>query len=128
MNYSKKRNIISKILTKWGDSSPYLVYIFQNGGTRHYKIGMTKDLLQRYTQAKTFASGGLEIVKIFPCDFESQARYCEKVLHKYFKAQKTIKEEPRHEWYELTRADIQKLVSLETRKDFMNFIKSIDIQ
>lgn len=128
MGYSKKRNLISKILTKWGDSSPYFVYVFQNGGTRHYKIGITKDLLSRYTQAKTFVSGGLEIIKVFPCDFENQARYCEKVLHKYFKAQKTVKEDSRHEWYELTKADIQKLVSLDTKKDFINFIKSIDNQ
>ena len=73
MSYSKKRNLISKILTKWGNSSPYFVYIFQNGGTRHYKIGITKDLLARYTQAKTFVSGGLEIIKVFPCDFISFA-------------------------------------------------------
>lgn len=128
MGYSKKKNLIQKVLAKWGDNSPYLVYIFHNGGTRHYKIGATKDLLSRYTQGKTFSSGGLEIVKIFPCDNKRQAYYYERVLHKYYRQQKTVKEEPRHEWYELTRADIQKLVSLETKKDFENFIKSIDIQ
>ena len=81
--YSKKSNLISKVYNALGGKPEQMLYIFNNGGTNHYKIGITKDLCSRYSDGNTFASGGINIIKVLPLDTREEARFCEKALHKY---------------------------------------------
>ena len=123
--YSKKSNLISKVYNALGGQPAQMLYIFNNRGTNHYKIGITKDLNDRYTKGKTFFSGGLDIIKVLPLDTREEARYCEKVLHKYYKKFKTVPEEPQHEFFALCKAEVTKLCELETKKDLLEFCKKV---
>lgn len=123
--YSKKSNLISKVYNALGGKPEQMLYIFNNGGTNHYKIGITKDLCSRYSDGNTFASGGINIIKVLPLDTREEARFCEKALHKYYKQFRTRPEQPRHEWFALCKAEVTKLCELETKKDLLEFCKKI---
>lgn len=126
--YSQKSNLINKVYETIGGRPAQMLYVFNNEGTNHYKIGITKDLNRRYSAGKTFVSGGLNIIKVFPLDTREEARFCEKALHKYFNQFRTKPNEPRHEWFKLCKADVSRLCYLESKQDLLKFCeKVIDI-
>ena len=85
--------------------APQMLYIMQNGETKQYKIGITKDLNVRYRNLQTGCPGELKIIKIYTHYDRKQIKYYERVLHRYYE-KCGCKIRDNGEWFELSIADI----------------------
>ena len=128
MGYSVKQNKISKAYAKAGGKPSYMLYIFRNGDTNQYKIGITKDLNKRYTAVQTGCPGELQIVKLYSAPIMLEAETYEKALHKYFKNKKTRKGMQGGEWFTLTKEDIQLLCEPSTLEEQRTLIGALALE
>lgn len=128
MGYSVKQNKLKKAYEKAGGKPAQMLYIFRNGNTNQYKIGITDDLNARYTAVQTGCPGELQIVKLYPAPIRQEVVTYEKTLHKYFKNKKTRKGCQGGEWFELTKADIKMLCEPQTLQEQREFIGALALQ
>lgn len=107
--------------------APQMLYIMQNGETKQYKIGITKDLNVRYRNLQTGCPEELKIIKIYTHYDRKQIEYYERVLHRYYK-KCGCKIRDNGEWFELSIADINFLCKpngIKEQNELMETIKKM---
>lgn len=90
-----------------------MVYVLQNGNAEEYKIGYTKDLINRIKQLQTGCPGKLNVIKTIERNTlrvrKTSFKTIEKELHNKFKDKK-IREDG--EWFKLDSQDLDFIKSI----------------
>ena len=100
--------------------APQMLYIMQNGNTNQYKIGITKDLNDRYYKLQTGCPYELRIIKIWTHYDRTKIFDYETTIHRFYKHKKTREN---GEWYELTNNELAELCKPNSIQEQDNLIE-----
>lgn len=95
------------------------VYILRSGNSQNFKIGVSKNIIDRIKQLQTGSPYKISLYHCFEATARKQAFECEHSLHKYFSKNKT--KLMWGEWYRLTRKDLEILLQC----DYIDEVKEI---